>query len=180
MLQTAKLSVEEYHRIVAAGILRDRQIELLEGELIELSPETPYHANRNHTGYKYLLSLFGEVADVRSGHPITLATSEPQPDIVLAQLPETRYDNKHPEPDDIYLLIEVSFSTLDYDLGEKKRVYAKAKIAEYWVTDLKNRRLIVFREPVGDDYRVRLEFTGGVVSAIAFPGIGVEVGRLVG
>lgn len=178
MIQSAKFSIDEYHRIVEAGVLHDRRIELIEGELIELSPESPYHANCNHKIYKYLLRLFEGIADVRSGHPITLSNSEPEPDIVLAQLPESRYDDRHPSPIDIYLLIEISDSTLEYDLVQKQQVYASAGIAEYWIIDLKNRQLIRFKNPAGNDYQQRNQLPAGQVSSIAFPQILVQIERL--
>lgn len=179
MIHTAKLSVQEYHKIVEAGILGDRQIELLEGELIELSPETPYHANCNNKAYKYLLSRFDGLADVRSGHPITFSNSEPEPDIVLARLPETLYDTRHPQPEDIYLLIEISYSTLDYDVDRKKQTYARAGIAEYWIIDLKNHQLLLFREPEEMDYKHQTRINAGMISALAFPDIQLQVERLI-
>ncbi|MEO0409762.1 MAG: Uma2 family endonuclease, partial [Cyanobacteria bacterium P01_A01_bin.135] len=87
VVQTARFSIEEYHQIVASGALGSRCIELLDGELIEVSPEPPYHANRNNRLFKYFLTQFDGLADVRSAHPITLMNSEPQPDIALARLP---------------------------------------------------------------------------------------------
>ena len=178
MIQTAKFSVDEYHRIVTAGLLNNRRIELLAGKLIELSPETLYHANRNNTVYKYLLLLFASLADVRSGDPITLCSSEPEPDIVLAQLPETRYDDRHPYPKDIYLLIEFSYSTLEYDLAQKKQAYAEAAIVEYWIIDLKHRQLLVFRDPEEGDYKYQSKISSGTIHAIAFPEIKLEINRL--
>jgi Uma2 family endonuclease len=178
MIQAVKLSIEEYHRIVAAGVFSDRRIELIEGELVELSPETPYHANRNHKLYKYLLSVFYNFADVRSSHPVTLKNSEPSPDIVLAKLPDSCYDNRHPTPEDIYLLMEISFSTLDYDLEEKKKIYADSGISEYWVLDLKNEQLIVFRQPLGGDYQQKIELTKGAINPLAFPEIKLKVRQL--
>jgi Uma2 family endonuclease len=177
MVQTVKFSVEDYHRIIETGILSDRHVELLNGNLIELSPETPYHANRNHKLYKYLLARFDGLADVRSAHPIGLSTSEPQPDIVLAHLPESLYDNRHPQPQDLYLVIELSYSTLDYDLNEKKQTYAQSGIQEYWIADLENRRLIIFQNPAGDTYNIRQEMRSGIICAIAFPDVQLEVER---
>ncbi len=179
MIKTAKLSVTEYQKIVETGIFCDRRIELIEGNLIEVSPETPYHANCNNKLYKYLLTLFNSLADVRSAHPINLINSEPQPDLVLAKLPDTLYDNQHPEPEDIYLLIEISYSTLSYDLNEKKRIYAKSNIQEYWIIDLENHRLIIFKYPQEDDYHNQLELKTGFVSCLAFPDVTIEVNKLI-
>jgi Uma2 family endonuclease len=177
MIQTAKFSVKDYHRLVETGIFGDRQIELLEGNLIELSPETPDHANRNHKLHKYLLARFDGLADVRSAHPITLESSEPQPDIVLARLPDSLYDQRHPQPQDIDLIIEISLSTLNYDLNEKKRIYAKSGIKEYWIADLKHRCLIVFRNPIGSDYLYRTELPSGILFPAAFPQVQLEIDR---
>lgn len=183
MVQAAKFSVEEYHRIVATGALGDRHIELLHGDLVELRPETPYHANQNNKIYKYLLKQFDGLADVRSHHPITLANSEPEPDIVLARLPESRYDNRHPESADIFLVIEVSYSTLDYDLETKQKIYASAGIPDYWVIKLgepslqASRSLIQFTNPRGDRYQQCSECTAGERQISAFPDVTLEVNR---
>lgn len=178
MVQTAKLSVDEYHRIVASGALGDRRIELLNAELVELSPEPPAHANQNNKVFKYLLSRFDGVADVRSHHPISLPTSEPEPDIVLAQLPESRYDTRHPVPDDIYLVLEVSYSTLDYDLETKRSLYALAGIRDYWILDLQTRRLIVFSHLENTAYQHQSSLTEGVITLPQFPQIDLQVERL--
>lgn len=184
MVQTAKFSVEEYHRIVATGALGDRRIELLHGELVELSPETAYHANQNNKIYKYLLKQFDGLADVRSHHPITLASSEPEPDIVLACLPESRYDTRHPEPADIFLVIEVSYSTLDYDLETKQQIYASAGIPDYWVIKLgepslqASRSLIQFTDLQGDRYQQCSEYMTGELQISAFPDVNLDVDKL--
>ncbi|MGF1535295.1 MAG: Uma2 family endonuclease [Elainellaceae cyanobacterium] len=180
MIQTARLSIQEYHQIVASGALGSRRIELLNGELIEVSPETPYHANRNNRLFKYLLAQFAGLADVRSAHPITLIDSEPQPDIALAQLPESRYDARHPSPEELYLVLEVSYSTLEYDLGRKREIYAAAGIGDYWVVDLRDRCLHVFGDLVGSGYQRRRELVTGMVSVPAFPQVQLSVERLIG
>jgi Uma2 family endonuclease len=180
MLQTAKISIQDYHSMIDAGIFPNRRIELLAGDLIELSPETPCHANSNHKLFKYFLTLFAQLADVRSAHPITLSTSEPQPDLVLAKLPETLYDQRHPTPADIYLVIEISYSTLDYDLNYKKKYYAKDKIDEYWIIDLENHRLLVFRNPQAENYLENMEYRMGEVSPLAFPTVKLDVRKLLG
>ncbi len=179
MIQTAKLSIKDYQKIVETGIFCDRRVELIEGHLIEMSPETPYHANCNNKIYKYFLTLFNSLADVRSAHPISLSNSQPQPDLVLAKLPDSLYDSKHPEPEDIYLLIEISYSTLNYDLNKKKQVYAKSNIAEYWIIDLENDCLIIFQYPQEETYNKKLELNSGLVSCLAFPDVKIEVNKLI-
>jgi Uma2 family endonuclease len=76
------------------------------------------------------------------------------------------------------LLVEISYSTLDYDLNEKKHSYANAGIPEYWIVDLENQRLIVFRNPQDRDYNETFEYRAGVVELMAFPEVKLEVIRL--
>ncbi len=89
MKTLAKWSVDDYHRMVEAGILRDRRVELLVGEIVEMSPETPIHYTTAKRGAKYLEQLLSGKADVRLNGPITLSDSEPEPDIAIVRLPES-------------------------------------------------------------------------------------------
>lgn len=174
----AKWSVEDYHRMIAAGILNDRQVELLAGDIIEMSPEGIAHFYQGITLAKYLEKSLQGRALISEGHPITLNTSEPEPDIAIVKLPISRYSNHHPYPSDIYFLVEISQATLRKDLTQKKRIYAQAEITEYWVLDLKHQQLIVFREPQGDDYQTKRELTEGVISPLAFPNVEISIQSL--
>lgn len=98
MKTLAKWSVEDYHRMIEAGILCDRRVELLAGEIVEMSPETPIHYNTTKRGAKYLEALLLDKADVRFNGPVTLTDSEPEPDIAIVRLPESTYSDRHPEP----------------------------------------------------------------------------------
>ncbi|WP_416336956.1 Uma2 family endonuclease [Crocosphaera sp. UHCC 0190] len=117
-----KWSLEDYHKMIEAGILSDRSCELIAGEILQMSPEGPIHTSINHIGVTYLRSILGTQAVIREGHPITLTDSEPEPDIAVVRSPYTLYLNHHPYPEDIYWLIEVSDSTLGKDLGIKNRI----------------------------------------------------------
>ena len=114
MKTLASWSVEDYHRMIKAGILGDRRVELLEGEIVEMSPEGPTHAFYGEEIADYLRSCLGEKALVREARPITLSDSEPEPDIAVVKPPRIRYRDRHPGPDDILLLIEISQSTQAY------------------------------------------------------------------
>jgi Uma2 family endonuclease len=173
-----KWSIEDYHRLVETGILSDRPVELLEGEIVQMSPEGPLHTFINHEIVKYLRQLLDELAEVREAHPITLDNSEPEPDLAVVKLPNTNYITHHPYSSDIYLLIEVSNSTLSDDLVRKKEIYARNGIPEYWVIDLQNNKLWIFRNPQDNDYLQVTEVTKGTINLIAFPHIGVEVNKL--
>lgn len=85
-LATAKWAIAEYHRMIEAGILDDRRVELLKGEIVEMPPEGEPHAYFSTVAGIYLIRLLGERAMIRSAKPITLANnSEPEPDIAIVQ-----------------------------------------------------------------------------------------------
>lgn len=96
----AQWSVADYHQMIATGILDGRTIELLSGDIVAMPPETPRHYTTAKRGAKYLAALLMGKADVRFNGPITLADSEPEPDIAIVHLPETAYRNCHPTPAD--------------------------------------------------------------------------------
>lgn len=180
MITLAKWSVEDYHRMIAAGILSDRCVELLQGNIVEMSPEGPEHYFLGDTTNDYLKQRLAGRAVVRFDGPITLADSEPEPDLAIVRPPKDQYRTRHPYGEDIYWLIEYADSTLARDLQEKQQIYAAAGIQEYWVVDIKARILQVFREPAGEAYKTVLTFTGGDVTAVAFPDIQFSVEIIVG
>lgn len=178
-LTTAKWTLDDYHHMIDAGILNDRRVELLNGEIIEMSPEGTPHAYYGNRSSKYLQRLLGERADVREGHPITLPNdSEPQPDLAIVQPLDEVYLEHHPYPENVFWLIEYSYSTIAIDLDPKRRIYAAAGIREYWVVNLKTKTLIVFRDPIDGDYGWRSEFQTGTISPVSFPDVTIEVARL--
>jgi Uma2 family endonuclease len=178
MKTLAKWSVDEYHRMVEAGILRDRRVELLAGEIVEMSPETPLHYATAKRGAKYLEELLLGKADVRFNGPITLADSEPEPDIAIVRLPESIYNDRHPVPQDIFWLVEVAKTSLKKDLEIKAAIYATAAIPEYWVLDLSAQQLIVFRHPQAGQYVEEYSLREGTVMPLAFTDVSISVKRL--
>ncbi len=186
MTTLAKWSVEDYHRMIESGVLNNRSVELLEGEIIEMSPEGPLHSSTNDNVAEYLRELLRGVARIREAHPITLENSphsrasEPEPDIAVVRLTNTNYSARHPYPEDIYWLIEISNTTLEEDLGRKKRIYANAGINEYWIINLKTTEIIVFREPSGNDYKTKFTVNEGTITPVSFPNIQIEVKTLLG
>lgn len=180
MKTLAKWSVADYHQMIQAGILRDRRVELLAGEIVEMSPETPIHYTTAKRGAKYLEQLLSGKAEVRFNGPITLSNSEPEPDIAVVQLPESRYRNRHPQPVEILWVVEVANTSLKKDLDLKTSIYASAAIAEYWVLSLSAQTLTVFREPQGGQYVQEQTMRGGMITPLAFPEIQVSVAQLLG
>lgn len=174
---TAKWTVEDYHRMIDAGILDDRQVELLNGEIIEMSPEGIPHADLSDEAAGYLRRLLGERARIRDSKPVTLPNnSEPEPDLCICR--DVRYNSHHPYPADIFWLIEFSNSSLAKDLQVKSKTYAAAGIQEYWVLNLKEMKLIVLRSPSKTGYQSEQILTQGNVNPLAFPDVSVSVQRL--
>jgi Uma2 family endonuclease len=175
----AKWTIEQYHELVTTGILDDRRVELLEGDIVEIAPEGMPHAVYCGRTVKYLRNLLGDRAELRETHPITLPNnSEPEPDVAIVRSPDTQYLAHHPYPEDIFWLIEYSDSTLAKDLNAKQRIYAQAGILEYWVVNLQASELIIFRGAGNDAYQTEVKLTSGSISPLSFPDIEVEVRRL--
>lgn len=178
MRTSIKWSIDDYHLMIKSGVLNNRSVELIEGEIIEVSPESPLHRFTNDSIAEYLRELLHEKAKVFESHPITLNDSEPEPDIAIVCLPNTNYLTRHPYPQDIYWLIEISSTTLEDDLNRKKRIYASAGINEYWIVDLKNMDLVIFRESSGNDYKTKATINNGAIAPLAFPEISIAVNTL--
>ncbi|MEB3294080.1 MAG: Uma2 family endonuclease [Synechococcales bacterium] len=178
-LVPAKVTLEQYHLMVDAGVWNDCHVELLNGVVVEMSPEGVPHASRITTTGEYLRDVLGKQVQIREGHPITLPSrSEPEPDIAIVQRVQDNYLSHHPYPENIFWLIEYSNSSLDKDLGVKAEIYASEVIPEYWVMNLRTNTLIVFRDPVDRKYQSRQEFMTGTISPLAFPDVAIEVARL--
>ena len=178
-LVPAKISLDQYHRMVDVGVWDDRHVELLNGVVVEMPPEGTPHASKRTTAQEHLIRVLGDRAQLRIGAPITLSGgSEPEPDLAIVQRVEDDYLSHHPYPENIFWVIEYSNTSLDKDLGVKADIYAAVGISEYWVVNLKKNTLIVFRDPVNEKYQSQQEFTPGIASPLAFPAVAIDVARL--
>lgn len=173
-----KWTVEDYHRMIDSGVLEGKSVELLEGEIIAMSPEKPIHSSRIDTVADYLRDILHGVAKVREAHPITLDDSEPEPDLAVVRFEADNYANRHPYPQDIYWLVEVSNSTLSKDLEEKSIIYARNGIPEYWVIDLLHNKLWLFTNPQQNGYLNKQEITTGKINSGSFPNVSIEIDKL--
>lgn len=172
----AKWTLQEYHQMIAAGILDDRRVELLKGEIVEMALEGEPHTYSVSEAGEYLTERLGDVAKVRQAHPVTLPNnSEPQPDLAIVQRLGREYRSHHPYPENIFWLIEYAESSLSKDLETKSKVYGEVGIPEYWVVNLKAMQLIVFREPANGEYTSKMIFTEGTVYPVAFPDVAIAV-----
>ncbi len=176
---TYQWTLDRYHQAIAADLFDDQNLELLRGALILMPPEGEPHVYFSDRAANILREALEGQAQVREGRPITLPNqSEPQPDIAILQLLDTVYLEHHPYPENIFWLIEYSHSTLNQDLGHKQGIYAEAGIREYWVVNLKDRQLTVFRDPASTGYRYEQTFTQGTISPLTFPELTIVVPQL--
>lgn len=178
MKTLVKWTVGDYHQMIKANILANHHCELINGEILNMSPELPNHYNTTKRSASYLQNLLSGKADVRFNGPITLTNSEPEPDIAIVKLPDSQYNEHHPYAEDIYWLIEVANTSLTKDLSIKQKIYAEAQISEYWIVDLQNKELIVFRQPNKDRYLEKIKWTSTVIHPLAFPEIEIVIDRL--
>ncbi|MGF1480018.1 MAG: Uma2 family endonuclease [Cyanophyceae cyanobacterium] len=175
---TYKWSIEDWHKLVESGLLEGKSVELLEGEIVNMSPEGISHSYTNRSVANHLRALLTNKAIISEAHPITLDNSEPEPDIAVVRLPETIYRHHHPYPEDIYWLVEISYKTLKIDLEQKPQTYARNGISEYWVIDLINKKLIVHTQPNNNGYNQVQEFTRGTVTSQSFPKIAIALEKI--
>lgn len=182
MLQTAKFSIEEFEGILASGVLGDRQLELLQGDLVEMPSEGSAHSGLANLIADYLRGLLGDRARIREGYHITLPdlASEPIPDIAIVKPSPDFYRSRNPYPSDSFWLIEVAYSSLKKDLGIKAALYAQAGIPEYWMVDVNAEILIVHRGARGGTFRSVQERIEGTLSPLAFPDVAVSIPIILG
>ncbi|RZM79706.1 Uma2 family endonuclease [Leptolyngbya iicbica] len=176
----AKWTLEQYHQMIAAGILDDQPVELLNGEIVEMAPEGPEHAQISTDAADYLRAILGSRALVREAKPITLSTthSEPEPDIAIVEPLRGIYRTRHPYPENIFWLIEYANTSFKKDTDPKAQVYAAAGIPEYWVVNLKKMELLVMRHPQQNQYSSVTILTAGTISPLAFPDRTISVSQL--
>lgn len=166
--------------MIDAGILTpNEKVELLEGQIVQMSPQKPPHAATTQKASDCIKTSFVDKAHVRTQLPITLSSSEPEPDIAVVRLDAGEYGDRHPSPEDIFLLIEVAYTTLAFDRFEKAPIYARANISEYWILDVVNRQVFVFRHPGEDGYGSEIVFDDeATLISIAFPEVKIAVSDL--
>jgi hypothetical protein len=173
-----RFTVDEYHEMAKAGILQPRErVELIDGEIIQMSPIGYRHGvciDRMHTLF---VKKFGEQAVVSSQNPIRLNKwTEPQPDLVVFKPRADFYAKKRKRPEDVLFVVEVADSTLRYDQKIKLPQYAIAGIPEYWIADLKNDVLHVYRDPAGESYNtVDALHPSEFVCPLAFPDVRFQI-----
>jgi Uma2 family endonuclease len=176
-------TVDEYYKMAEVGILRDNiRTELINGEIIEMSPMGARHASAVSRLNELLVPVLKGKAQLRPQLPLRLNDyNEPEPDLCFVKPRRDHYGRKHPGSGDTLLAIEVSDSSLKYDRDVKSGLYATTRISEFWIVHLAGDVLLVFREPSKGGYKISLTFhRGETVSPLAFPEIEIAVADLLG
>ena len=156
-------TVAEYERMGRFGIFsEDARVELVCGEIIQMSPIGERHAARVDFLTQFITLRLRRSAIVRVQNPVQLDDySEPQPDIAVLKPRDDFYNGAHPRPEDVLLVIEVSDSTLDFDQKVKMPLYAGAGIPEAWLVNLPEERIEVYSDPADGEYQTVRSYARG-------------------
>ena len=176
-------TVDQYYKMLEAGILTEnKRVELIRGEIIKMSPM----GIRHPACVKCLAELFilrlAQTVTVGIQDPVRLNdTSEPQPDVSLLQERPDFYETQKPQPENVFLLIEVSDTTIKYDREIKIPLYAENNIVEVWLVNLNEECLEVYRQPTANGYEIVQTFQRGEsVTIQALPNVTFTVDEMLG
>ncbi|HEY9808156.1 MAG TPA: Uma2 family endonuclease [Halomicronema sp.] len=176
-------TVRDFNRMVEAGILtKYDRVELIRGEIVEMSPIGRRHAAGVNRLNKLFSARLGERVLVAIQNPVELNdNSQPQPDVSLLRVCEDFYESGHPQVRDVFLLVEVADTTVDFDREVKISLYADAGICEVWLVDINGECLEVYRQPLGGKYEEVLRFFRGErVGVFAFSDVDFGVDEVLG
>jgi Uma2 family endonuclease len=183
MLASAKhrFSVKEYYRMAETGVLHpDARVELLDGEIIDMSPVGPFHGGVVSRLTRLFTLLSKDRWLLGPQNPLRLNDhSEPEPDVMLLKPAPDDYTTRHPQPEDVSLLVEISDSSLAIDVEKKLPLYGRAGVAEVWIVNLEETLLGVYREPHFNGYASKAVLRAGdQARPLAFPDAVVDVAEL--
>ena len=169
--------------MVDAGVYEpEARIELVDGYLIDMPPQGPPHSGAVTAFQLYIQRALRERALVRAQIPLPISPySQPEPDIAIVRWNDRLYRDRHPASHEIYAVIEISYSSLQFDRGVKRRVYGSAHVPEYWIVDVHAETIELCREPNDLGYAsIAIARRGGTVSFAAFPDVVFTVDELLG
>jgi Uma2 family endonuclease len=174
-------TVQEYHHMSELGILdASERTELIAGKIVLKTAKTPLHVIALRLLAGSLEKALNRSVLVRTQDPILLDNfSEPEPDLAIVKGTMFDYADRHPSPEDVYLVVEVADSTLKKDCEVKDKLYARSNITDYWVIDVKNRQVHIFRTPTPTGYDSHLILSESqAVSPLAFPSILIPISSI--
>jgi Uma2 family endonuclease len=176
-----KLNLEDYHRMIEAGIFTPNQrIELLEGKLFDMAPIGPAHSGTTNYLTRLFFQAVGDKAIVSVQNPVMLGdNSEPQPDLMILRSREDFYRSSHPVAEEVLLLVEIADTSASSDRSYKIPLYARHGIPEVWLLDVKRQQLEIHTQPEQGQYRqVHLAQTDEAIRLSQLPEIEINVRQI--
>lgn len=176
-----RLDVDAYYKMAEPGILtRDERVELIDGEIIDLSPiGSPHAGTTNRLTRLFARAAADGMALVSVQSPLRLDVyNEPEPDLMLLRPRADDYRASHPTAADVFLLVEVSDSSLAYDRSVKLGVYARFGVPEVWIVDIAGATVEIFSKPMDGAYGWRERRSSGSLSPALVPGFAIDVAAL--
>jgi Uma2 family endonuclease len=175
------LTTEHFQQMIAANIFREHeQIELIEGELIEMVPINPPHSGKTGRLNQLFSQSVHNLALVYVQTPIWLDVhSQPQPDITIARIRDDFYETAHPQPQDILLLLEIADTSVTYDKNIKIPLYGRYGIPEVWLIDLQKQRVEIYTQASEAGYRqVRFPSNNEPVTLMQLPEVVIQLASI--
>jgi len=173
----ARLTVDQYDEMARLGVLDDPRVELISGYLVRKMTKGPNHNSTLEIIGQLIRDMLPKGWYVREEKPIRLPNyDEPEPDLAVLRGKPGDYHLRHPGPEDVAMVIEVSESSLRIDRGDKLRAYARAGIPHYWIVNLVDRRIEAYRDPGPNGYAASTTFDPS--SEVPVVIAGVELGRI--
>jgi Uma2 family endonuclease len=165
-----------------AGLFKNQHVELIRGEIFLMSKGKRHQSHVDRVNDLFM-NAFGKRVLLRVQGPLLIDNYNlPEPDILVMRRRTDFYDTEHPGPKDVFLLLEISDSSIVHDREVKLALYAISGVSEYWIADIRQDVIPVFRDPARDTYTTHLTFHrgGDSLSALAFPDIQFKVEEVLG
>lgn len=182
-LTPRRFTAGEYHQMIEAGVFgQDERLELIDGEIVQMSPIGDRHAACVRRLIALLSRLFADLAIVDAQDPIVVDVAyAPQPDLALLRPRADYYATQTPTTADCLLIIEVADTSAEFDRQIKAPRYARGGVAELWLIDLERDVVVAYRDPAGDAYQhVQVFHRGEAITITALQGPGVPVEAILG
>ena len=181
-IQPHLVTIKEYEQMIRAGVFsEDERIELIEGQMINMSPIGASHAGQVIRLSRLLANQIAAQALLSVQNPIRLFRSEPQPDLALLKPRSDDYGSGHPTAREVLLVIEVADTSADYDRNVKIPLYGRSGIPEAWLINLSGHAIEVYRQPGKDGYSEKKTYASGdQLAPLALPDISLAVAEILG
>ncbi len=179
--QLRLFTADEYENLTFAGIIsEDEAVELVEGVILTMSPKSPRHSNAVRRADTCFRKRIGDCALIMTQDTVRLNNKvELEPELVLFATPLEKYETKHPGPEDIFLILEIAETSLNFESHRKSRLYAQAGIIQYLVLNTRPGELEEFSEPGPTGYRIRRSYDSNEnFTLIAFPDVSIPISDL--